>query len=159
MLGSREVVKYFARLLLFDERHLIFRPELDGFLITHPAVQQPLTQISNPPALLLDYRARDYGTVVRQSIWVPATAGDVQRHGNVALKMPIFLVHGDRKIGLQLVQAAAGHCTGLLDGHAPAPVGDSSTTFIRIMVSVFEVSHRGAIVRLAFISSGLATTK
>jgi hypothetical protein len=146
MLGSAVAAKYFTRLLLFDERHLIFRPELDGFLITHPAVQQPLTHISNRPALLFDYRVRDYGTVVPQRIWAPATAGDVQRYSNVPLKMPIFLVHGDREIGLRLVQAAAGHGTGLLDGHAPAPVGNFHTIIIRIKVSVSKVSHRGTIV-------------
>jgi len=47
--------------------------------------------------------------------------------------MPIFFVHNDRMtLGLQLVSAAAGHCVGLMNGRATAPVGACHTTSIRI---------------------------
>ncbi|KAH9059703.1 hypothetical protein EDB87DRAFT_1562947 [Lactarius vividus] len=46
---------------------------------------------------------------------------------------PIHFVHNDRvTLGLPIVAAAAHDCTILLDVGNPAPVGDCSTTFIRI---------------------------
>lgn len=140
MLGAREAPLYCTRLLRFEEHHLqlYLTPDTMAFFITGPAVQHaPLTTyIFGRPAWLLDYRVRDGGTVVPQSIWSPSTPGDAQRYCNVS-KMPIFFVFGERMaLGIQLTQAAAGHCSGLLNGHAPAPVGSRHTTYIRVKVSV-----------------------
>ena len=160
MLGAREAPSYFTRLLQFGEHHLqlYLTPETMAFFIISPAVQHaPYTiYLFNRPAWLLDYRVRDYGTVVPQTIWAPATPGDAQRYCKV-LKMPIFFVLGDRTtLGIRLTQAAEGRCGGLLNGHAPAPVGDCSTAQIRVNVSVCSI--RVAIVPTVSLSSGLATT-
>jgi hypothetical protein len=161
MVEPLEAARYFTRLLQFDERHLHL-VNMNGIIfIIHPAVQhaRPSTLIANRPAWLLDYIYRDYGTVVPQSIWSPATAGDAQRYCNVPLNMPIFFVHGERGIlGLRLAQATAGRIEGLLNGRAPAPIGNGHTTSIRIKVSISQVAHRVAIVRITSPSSGLDTT-
>ncbi|KAH9986941.1 hypothetical protein BJV77DRAFT_806792 [Russula vinacea] len=84
--------------------------------------------IANQPAWLLDYKYREYGTVVPQSIY-----WDGQGQRDVRLNMPIFFVHEERRIlGLRLAQARRGNVEGLLDGRAPALVGDCKTTSIRI---------------------------
>ena len=160
MLGAREATSYFTRLLQFGEHHLqlYLTPEAMAFFIISPAVQHaPYTiYLSNRPAWLLDYRMREYGTVVPQTIWSPATPGDAQRYLNVP-NMPIFFMFGDRMtLGIRLTQAAEGRCGGLLNGHAPAPVGDCHTTYIRVKVSVH--SSRVAIVPTVSLSSGLAMT-
>jgi hypothetical protein len=160
MLGAREAPSYFTRLLQFGEHHLqlYLTPETMAFFITSPAVQHaPYTiHLFNRPAWLLDYRVRDYGTVVPQTIWTPATPGDAQRYCNVP-KMPIFFVFGDRTtLGIRLTEAAEGRCEGLLNGQAPAPVGDCSTIQIRVKVSVHL--SRAAIVPIVSLSSGLAMT-
>ena len=160
MLGAREAPSYFTRLLKFGEHllQLYLTPETMAFFITSPAVHHALytTYIFNRPAWLLDYRVREYGTVVPQSIWAPATPGDAQRYCNV-LKMPIFFMFGDRmRLGVQLTEAAEGRCGGLQNGHAPAPVGDSHIVYIRVKVSV--LSSRVAIVPIVSLSSGLAMT-
>ena len=161
MLGAREAASYFTRLLQFGEHHLqlYLTPVTMAFFIISPAVQHaPYTMyIFNRPAWLLDYRVRNYGTVVPQAIWAPATLADAQRYCNV-LKMPIFFVFGDRTtLGIRLTEAAEGRCRGLLNGHAPAPVGDCHTIYIRVKVSV--LSSCVAIVPIVPLSSGLAMTK
>lgn len=142
MLGPIEAARYFTRLLQFDEQHLqlmfsIFR---GAFFIIHPSVQhaQPSTiqVIANQTAWLLDYKYREYGTVVPQSIY-----WEGQSQCDVRLNMPIFFIHEERRIlGLRLAQAR-GSINGLLDGRAPALVGDCKTTSIRIKVSATQVAH------------------
>ncbi|KAH9955293.1 hypothetical protein BC827DRAFT_1271823 [Russula dissimulans] len=138
-LGARDAALYFTRLLRVDERALqpLFHHEWpEAFFTNSPTVPSAYPSVytpSNRPAWLLDYVVRNYGTVVPQRIWSPGTAADAQRYNNVALNMPIFFVHNDRMtLGLQLVSAAAGHCVGLMNGRATAPVGTCHTTSIRI---------------------------
>jgi hypothetical protein len=162
MSGALGGAQYFSRLLRFDERHLqlTFQQVPGAIFIVGPAVQnaQPSNLIANRPVWLLDYKLREYGTVVRQRIWAPANVADAQRYGNVLLKMPIYFVHRDRTtLGLRLVDAAADNCGVLLNAGAPAPVGDCHTTSIRINVSVSQVAYRVAIVRITSTSSGLGT--
>ncbi|SRR5258707_10907972 len=110
------------------------------FWLLYPGVQEvhPTTYINNRPAWLLDYEVRNVGTVVQQGLWTPASASDNQRYGTVPLNMPIFFVQRDgRTLGLPLNQAAAGNCAALQNARAPAPVGQCSTTTIRILVSLF----------------------
>ena len=167
MLGAREAPLYCTRLLRFEEYHLqlYLTPDTMAFFITGPAVQiaPPTTYIFGRPAWLLDYRARDYGTVVPQGIWSPSTPGDAQRYCNVS-KLPIFFVFGERMtLGIQLTQAAAGHCRGLLNGHASAPVVNRHTTYIRVKVSAFSprvarrVAHRAN--RVPFLVARLRRTE
>jgi len=72
--------------------------------------------------------------------------------------MPIFFVQDDRRtLGLRVVGAAAGDCMGLLNARSTAPVGPSSTTSIRIMVSISENDYPIDIEQMLSASSGLAT--
>ncbi|KAH9976822.1 hypothetical protein BGW80DRAFT_1250275 [Lactifluus volemus] len=106
-----------------------------AFFITNPVVQNsaPSIHTDGQPAWLLDYAIQDVGTVVPQHIWSAQNPSDVKRYGNVPLNMPIFFVHKNRiNLGLPLLGAAAGNCTTLLSPGAAAPVGDGSTTCIRI---------------------------
>ena len=159
MLGPIETPKYFARLLRFNERYLQLNVSTSPgvFFIIHPAVQhaQPSASIAKRPAWLLDYRMRNYGTVVPLILdhWIS------EKLLRTPIFLPIFFVHSDRKtLGLRLIQAAAGNCAGLLNAHAPAPVGNCHTTLIRVKVSVSQVAHGGLIEQIASTSSGLATT-
>ncbi|KAI0299036.1 hypothetical protein B0F90DRAFT_1631775 [Multifurca ochricompacta] len=89
--------------------------------------------IHGKPAWLLDFAIRQGGTVVPQRIWSPQNPSDAQRYAHVPLNMPIFFVHNDRKnFGLPLLKAIAGDCGTLLGLGTAAPVGDCSTTYIRI---------------------------
>jgi hypothetical protein len=155
-----EAARYFTRLLQFDERHLQLMVSIlrGAFFIIHPAVHHvqpsPIQVIANQPAWLLDYKSRGYGTVVPQRLY-----RDAQSHPNVPLNMPIFFAHSELgTLGLRLAQAREGNIEGLLDGRAPALVGDCNTTYIRIQVSVSRVVHCVAIVWMISPSSGLDIT-
>ena len=168
--GAWEAPPYFTRLPQFGVgRHQLHITLENEVFIIYPAVShvQPSTYICDEPAWLLDYKVRDYGSVVPQSIWIPPTTHVVGLHYvTVPLSVPVFFVHGDRRtLGLRVVQAAAGNCAELLNAHAPAPDWNTHTTehpnslrFIRLKVSICQVAHRGAIVRIVSASSGLATT-
>jgi hypothetical protein len=126
MIGPLEAERYFNRLLRLCGRP--FHP-----ITIRPAVKhaQPSTDIANGRALLLDFILRDYGTVVPQSIFSP-------KHAIRMLNMPIFFVHGENGVlGLPLAHAATGSCK-VLNGRAPAPVGngDAARIQVRIRVSV-----------------------
>ena len=146
-LGPRDAAQYLTRLLRVDERFHKPIPShewSDAFFITNPVIPNahPHVYIANRPAWLLAYVLRNYGTVVPQSIWSPGTPSDAQRYNNVPLNMPIFFVQHDLSaLGLQVVHAAAGDFMGLLLGAGgAAPVGNCSTTSIRIKVSVLKVN-------------------
>jgi hypothetical protein len=148
--GPEHAAEYFARLLQIDVRtlQLVGSQEWpNAFFVTSPAVQNapPFAHINGRPAWLLDYAIRQVGTVVPQRIWTPQNPSDAQRFGNVPLNMPLLFVHRDRvNLGLPLLRAAAGDCVMLAGLGAAAPVGDGSTTYIRINVSIFPRSspHR-----------------
>jgi hypothetical protein len=115
-----------------------------AFFITFPVVLgvPPLVLIHGQPAWLLDYHIRNIGTVVPQPIWHPQNPSDAQRYANAVLKMPIFFIHNNRiNLGLNLISAAGGDCSALLDATLPAPVGDCSTAYVRIKVGVSIVAR------------------
>ena len=122
MVGATEIVNYLTHLLPvhFNELdlQLIFSNKLLEFIV-QPVVQRgkPLFFSNSPPAL--DYKLRDYGSVIPQSILTPATPGDALRYDDVSLEMPIFFVHANHKtLGLRLKRAEAGDSAGLLHAHA-----------------------------------------
>ena len=144
MIGTRVAPGYFTHLLHLNERDIQLVAMNGAFYLIHPAVPNahPITYINNRPAWLLDYMVRDVGTVVPQPLWSPASTADAQRYGTTPLHMPIFFVQREGTIGLSLNQAASGNCPTLVNARQPAPVGDQSTTTIRIMVSLFrKVTH------------------
>jgi hypothetical protein len=142
MLGADQAPRYFTHLLSFDERDCQFVVSNGAFLLLHPAPQnvRPITYPGNRPAWLLDYTLRNVGTVVQQRRWTPSGTADAQRPCTVPLNLPIFFVQRDRMtLGLPLNQAASGDCSALLNPRLPAPLGQSQTTFIRIMVNIFPI--------------------
>jgi len=145
MLGAQQAPRYITHLLQVDERNIQLVVLNGVFWLLHPAVQNvhPATHIGNRPAWPLDYVLRAIGTVVPQHLYVPAATSDAQRYGTVPLNMPIFFIQRDGvTLGLPLNQAATGNCSALLNAHLPAPVVPRHTTFIRILVSISQVTHR-----------------
>lgn len=139
MFGPQGAAMYFARLLHVDPRTIraMTLPEWPfAFLICSPPVSQSrhFTVIRGHRAWLLDCAIRNVGTVVQQRIWAPQN--EAQRHAHVPLNMPIFFVHNDKvNLGLPIVSPPATRdfdFMTLLGAGTPAPVGDCSTTFIRI---------------------------
>jgi len=140
MLGAAHAPRYFSQLVRVDEHTFQLVISNETFWLLYPAVKDvhPTTYIGNRHAWLLDYMMRNVGTVVPQRLWTPAATSDAQQYGTVPLNMPIFFVQKDSvTLGLPLDQAAAGNCAALLNARAPAPVGQCSTTTIRILVSFF----------------------
>jgi hypothetical protein len=116
----------------------------DAFFITSPVPPgaPPSLLIAGRPAWLLDYHIRNFGTIVPQPIWRPQNPSDAQRYANVVLMLPIFFVHNNRRdLGLNLIHAAGGDCSEMLGARLPAPIGDRSTTYVRIKVGVSQVAR------------------
>ena len=85
-------------------------------------------------AWLLDYVIRRGGSVVPQQLWSPQGQGDWRRYVEQALlHIPVFFVNMDGSLGVPVSHAAAGQMS-LRDAHEPAPLGDRTTTKIRISV-------------------------
>ncbi|KAI9511240.1 hypothetical protein F5148DRAFT_975528 [Russula earlei] len=138
MFGPESASLYFSRLLGVEARFL--RPTVSqewprAFFLTSPAVQnaRPSFFINGQPAWLLDYAIGPVGTVVPQRIWSSGGLTDTQRQSNASLNMPIFFVRDDLVgLGLPLLDALSGDRAMLRGAGEGAPVGDSSTTYIRI---------------------------
>jgi hypothetical protein len=85
---------------------------------------------------VLDRGVVDRGTVVPQTLWAPHTITDKRNHvEDAVLQLPIFFQRTDGHLGLTLEAAAAGRCHGLVGAQDLAPLGNKSTTHIRIVVS------------------------
>lgn len=149
MFSPAGAVQYFARLLGVDSRSL--RPTLSqeqphAFFITSQAVYagaqgaHPSHAIDGRP---LDYAISQAGTIIPQRLWSPTNATDALRFANLSLNMPIFFVRNDRTtMGLPLTRAIepwGAHETLLCAGDM-APVGNCSTTYIRIDVSSLSMA-------------------
>ena len=65
--------------------------------------------------------------------------------------MPIFFEGKDGRLGLSLEDSAAGRCHGLRNAQQFAPLGQKSTTHIRIGVSI--ISRR--MIRVACLTSSV----
>ena len=90
-------------------------------------------------AWLLDYAIARYGSVVPQQLWSPQGQGDWRRYVEQArLYIPVFFVNMDGSLGVPVSYAAAGQMS-LRDAHDPAPLGDRTTTKIRISVRITAV--------------------
>ncbi|KAH9176499.1 hypothetical protein EDB89DRAFT_1902839 [Lactarius sanguifluus] len=110
-------------------------PDREGHsFFVGPITRQVLEQPFDAPALLLDRAVVDRGTVVPQTMWAPHTVTDKKQHVEEAvLQMPIFFEGVDGKLGLSLEASAAGRCHGLRNAQEFAPLGQKSTTHIRIV--------------------------
>ncbi|KAN0137206.1 hypothetical protein V8E53_005203 [Lactarius tabidus] len=83
-------------------------------------------------AWLLDYAIGRGGSVVPQQLWSPQGQGDWRRYVEQArLYIPVFFINADGSLGVPVSHAAAGQMS-LRDAQEPAPLGDRTTTKIRI---------------------------
>ena len=108
------------------------------FFFTHSVPSHILAQFPNPPARwILDRGVMDGGTVVPQSMWTPQYAFERRQHVEMGkLQMPVFFEDKDGSLGLSLGASIDGQCRVLRDGNDPAPLGQKTTTHIRIVVSM-----------------------
>ncbi|KAH9066640.1 hypothetical protein EDB87DRAFT_1553772 [Lactarius vividus] len=84
-------------------------------------------------AWLLDYAVRRGGSVVPQQLWSPQGQVDWRRYAEQAqLHIPVFFVNADGTLGVPVSHAAAGQMS-LRHANEPAPLGDRTTTKIRII--------------------------
>ncbi|KAH9993730.1 hypothetical protein BJV74DRAFT_770768 [Russula compacta] len=92
----------------------------------------PPVQANGQHYWLLDYAVRPGGSIVPQQLWIPQGQGDWRRYVEQAqLHMPVFFVNTNGTLGVPVVNAAAGQMS-LRGANAPAPLGDKTTTKIRI---------------------------
>ena len=85
---------------------------------------------------VLDRSVLPRGTVVPQTLWLPHSVTDRRQHVEEAeLQMPIFFECSDGGLGLSLDDAVAGRFHNLLRAQQFVPLGNKSTTHIRIEVS------------------------
>ena len=96
------------------------------------------SQFPNPPGLwLLDRGIIDGGTVVPQTMWSPHSASDTRQHVEMGtLQMPIFFEGKDQTLGVSLDASVGNQCHVLRHTNDPAPLGNKTTTHIRIVVSM-----------------------
>jgi hypothetical protein len=70
-------------------------------------------------------------------MWSPRSATDKRKHVEMAeLLMPVFFEGKDGGLGLSLRTCIHGRCRVLRDPTVPAPLGQKTTTHIRIVVSM-----------------------
>ncbi|KAI0256033.1 hypothetical protein BJV78DRAFT_1118101, partial [Lactifluus subvellereus] len=73
------------------------------------------------------------GTVVPQTLWLPHSVTDRRQHVLEAeLQMPIFFEGSNGRLGLPLDDALVGRFHNLLRAQQFAPLGNKTTTHIRI---------------------------
>jgi hypothetical protein len=139
MFSPEGAMRYFAHLLGVDASSLrtaVSEERPHPFFITSPAVKNahPFIVINGRP---LDYAISQTGTVVPQRMW-SHTLADTR---SVSLNMPIFFLHEDRvTLGIPLLKAIGRDSATLLGAGDTAPVGNGSTLYIRINVSICSPS-------------------
>ncbi|KAI9440532.1 hypothetical protein H4582DRAFT_1473413 [Lactarius indigo] len=107
-----------------------------AFFVADPPMNhcRPQHILNGRYAWLLDYAitSRRGGTVVPQQLWSPQGQGDWRRYVEQAqLHIPVFFVNADGSLGVPVSHAAAGQMS-LRHANEPAPLGDRTTTKIRI---------------------------
>jgi hypothetical protein len=105
------------------------------FVWNQPTIwAQPPLNFDGRHGWLLDYRIRPGGSVVPQQLWFPQGQGDRRCYVERAeFQLPLFFVNADGTLGVPIVNAAAGQMC-LRGAAEPAPLGDKTTTKIRIAV-------------------------
>ena len=86
---------------------------------------------------LLDRGIVDRGTVVPQKMWTLHSVLDRRQHVQRAhLRMPIFFEGEDGRLGSSLAESTHSRRLSLRDPNHPTPLGQKSSTYIRIAVSM-----------------------
>ncbi|KAH8989637.1 hypothetical protein EDB86DRAFT_2831513 [Lactarius hatsudake] len=144
---SREAEKYFLNLLkrtsIPSHATLSYTGMKDYFCV-HSVPPHIPTRFPNPPSpWLLDRGIVNRGTVVPQTMWSPRTATDRRQHVEEAkLQMPIFFEAKDERLGLSLGASIGGKRHVLRDADVPAPLGQKTTTHIRIVWLGYKMYKR-----------------
>jgi hypothetical protein len=133
----RRTEQYFLDLLkskFIPPAETLSYPNREGqFFFVGPISRHTLDQPFDTSPRLLDRAVVTRGTVVPQTMWSPNTVTDKRQHVEEAvLQMPIFFEGIDGRLGLPLEDSAAGRCHGLRNAQQFAPLGQKSTTHIRI---------------------------
>jgi len=112
-------------------------PGIEGPFFFVPSVPRHISdQFSGQSRWVLDRGILNKGTVVPQQLWTPHTLTDKKHHVEQAeLQLPIFFQCTDGRLGLSLEAAATGRCHSLTNAQSLAPLGEKSSTHIRILVS------------------------
>jgi hypothetical protein len=77
------------------------------------------------------------GTVVPQIMWSPHSVSDRRQYVEMGkLQMPVFFEDNDRALGFSLEASVDGQFHLLRHASDPAPLGQKTTTHIRIIVSM-----------------------
>ena len=139
---SHSAEEYFLNLLksssIPPHTTLSYTSRGDYFFFVHSVPPHiPVLFPELPGRWLLDCGIIDGGTVVRQTMWSPHTASERQQHIEMGkLLMPVFFKHKDRALGFSLGESIEGQHNVLRHANGPAPLGQKTTTHIRIIVSM-----------------------
>ncbi|KAH9055024.1 hypothetical protein EDB87DRAFT_1795435 [Lactarius vividus] len=81
-------------------------------------------------------------------MWSPCSALDRRRHVERAqLQMPIFFEGEDQRLGISLTVSTGGRCHSLRNANHPAPLGQKSSTYIRIAWPGYKEFNRQVLTR------------
>ena len=139
---SRSAEEYFLNLLksssIPPHTTLSYTSRGDYFFFVHSVPPHIPAPFPDPPGRwLLDRGIIDGGTVVRQTMWSPDTASDRRQHIEMGkLLMPVFFERRDRALGFSLGESIEGQRNVLRHANGHAPLGQKTTTHIRIIVSM-----------------------
>ncbi|KAH9042221.1 hypothetical protein EDB85DRAFT_1240739 [Lactarius pseudohatsudake] len=143
---SRAAEQYFLNLLKRTSipSHATLSYTMEGYFCVHSVPPHIPTRFPSPPdRWLLDRGIVNRGTVVPQTMWSPRTATDKRQYVEEAeLQIPIFFEAKDGRLGLSLGASIGGKCHVLRDADVPAPLGQKTTTHIRIVWLGYKMYKR-----------------
>ena len=136
---SRAAEQYFLNLLKETTipPHTTLPYTEEGYFFFVSSVPPHIPRVPNLPGRwLLDRGILKRGTVVPQTMWSPRSAIDRRQHIEMGeLQMPIFFEDKGGGLGVSLRALIDGQCHVLRDANVPAPLGEKTTTHLRIVVS------------------------
>ncbi len=131
--GSQDAEMLYYTLLRRSPGHILASHAPQLFLAEPPPRPDIDPRIPRPP-WVIDYVARDVGTVIRQKLWVPR---GIQSD---FLCPPIFFVHQNGALGLHLPRAVGGDCWSLRGADGRTPLDESASTHAQVRVNVSRLS-------------------
>ncbi|KAN0131225.1 hypothetical protein V8E53_010929 [Lactarius tabidus] len=136
---SRTAEKYFLHLLKSSSTplHMTFTSTSRGgsfFFVDSVPPHIPTLFPNQPGHWLLDRGIMNGGTVVPQIMWSPHSVSDRRQYVEMGkLQMPVFFEDNDRALGFSLEASVDGQFHLLRHASDPAPLGQKTTTHIRII--------------------------
>jgi hypothetical protein len=142
---SRAAEQYFLNLLksssIPPHTTLSYTSKGGYFFFVHsvpPHIPAPFP--NSPRRWLLDRGIMDGGTVVPQMMWSSHSASDRRQHVEMGeLQMPVFFEDRDGELGFSIEASVDGQYHGLRHANDLAPLGQKTTTHIRIIVSIWPL--------------------